>query len=93
MERLLLSGKAVVDNNEIIGTMFYKNVASGSDETFKFKPFTIRVYFEWFDGENSTMSDDVDTLVGTSTDITSLQIRANIKFEQNINAKTVSPSE
>ena len=29
----------------------------------------------------------------TSKENTTLQIRANIKFEQNINAKTVSPSE
>ena len=87
-------------DNKITGTLKYKKVSTGSDDVFTFKPFTIRVYFEWFDGENSTMSDDVDTLVGTSTDITSLQIRANIKFEQNINAindlidgKVVTPSE
>ena len=32
------------------------------------------------------MTDEMDTLVGTNQDVTSLQIQANIKFEQNINA-------
>ena len=85
--------KTTIENNEIRGTMFYKNVASGSDESFEFKPFTIRVYFEWYDGETASMNDEADTLVGTSQENETLQIRANIKFEQNINGKTVSPSE
>ena len=85
--------KTTIENNEIRGTMFYKNVASGSDESFEFKPFTIRVYFEWYDGETASMNDEADTLVGTSQENETLQIRANIKFEQNINGKTISPSE
>ena len=85
--------KNTIENNEIKGTMFYKNVASGSDESFEFKPFKIRVYFEWFDGETASMNDEADTLIVTSEENIPLQIKANIKFEQNINAKTASPSE
>lgn len=75
----------IVDN-VISGTLKYKNPASGSDDVFLFKPFTIRVYFEWIDGEMATMSDETDTLIGTNADNYSLQIKANIRFEQNITA-------
>lgn len=75
----------IVDN-KITGTLKYKNPSTSSDEVFMFEPFTIRVYFEWFDGDTATMSDEDDTLIGTSTDVTSLQIKANVKFEQNLTA-------
>ena len=60
-----------------------------------FEPFTIRVFFEWYDGETATMSDEMDTLIGTSENEV-LQIQANIKFVQNISGESVvisSPSE
>ena len=75
----------IVDN-VISGTLKYKNPTSASDDVFLFKPFTIRVYFEWIDGEMATMSDEADTLIGTNADNYSLQIKANIRFEQNITA-------
>lgn len=75
----------IVDN-VISGTFKYKNVASGSDEVFTFKPFTIRVYFEWFNDTTSTESDEAHTMIGMNAEDYSLQIKANIKFEQNINA-------
>lgn len=75
----------IVDN-KITGTLKYKNLSTSSDEVFMFEPFTIRVYFEWFDGDTATMSDEDDTLIGTSTDVTSLQIKASVKFEQNLTA-------
>lgn len=73
-------------NNVISGTYKYKNVASGSDEVFTFKPFTIRVYFEWINDNTSTASDEAHTMIGMNAENYSLQIKANIKFEQNINA-------
>ena len=82
-------------DNKITGTLKYKNTASGSDDIFKFEPFTIRVYFEWYDGETATMSDEMDTVIGTSENET-LQIQANIKFIQNVTnteVEIVSPSE
>ena len=84
--------KKAVENNEITGTKFYKRPATTSDEEFKFEPFTIRVYFEWFDGETATMSDEEDTLIGTQEENVPLQIKANIKFEQNLSA-VATPSE
>ena len=75
----------IVDN-VISGTFKYKNVASGSDEVFTFKPFTIRVYFEWFNDTTSTASDEAHTMIGMNAEDYTLQIKANIKFEQNINA-------
>ena len=78
----------IVDN-VISGTFRYKNVASGSDEVFAFEPFTIRVYFEWVDNEEvSTMSDEADTQIGLNAENYTLQIKANIKFEQNISPLT-----
>lgn len=78
----------IVDN-VITGTMRYKNVASGSDEVFAFEPFTIRVYFEWVDNEEvSTMSDEADTQIGVNAENYTLQIKANIKFEQNVSPLT-----
>lgn len=82
-------------DNKIVGTMKYVNPASGSDDVFTFKPFTIRVFFEWYDGETATMSDEMDTVIGTSEN-EELQIQANIKFVQNVSeeeAVIVSPSE
>ncbi len=75
----------IVDN-VISGTFKYKNVASGSDEVFTFKPFTIRVYFEWFNDVASTANDEAHTLIGMNAEDYSLQIKANIKFEQNVSA-------
>lgn len=78
----------IVDN-VISGTFRYKNVASGSDEVFAFEPFTIRVYFEWVDNEEvSTMSDEADTQIGVNAENYTLQIKANIKFEQNVSPLT-----
>lgn len=85
---------SVVDN-KIVGTLKYKNPATSSDDVFMFEPFTIRVFFEWYDGETATMSDEMDTLIGTSENEV-LQIQANIKFVQNISGESVvisSPSE
>ena len=76
-------------NNVISGTFRYKNVASGSDEVFAFKPFTIRVYFEWVDKEGvSTMNDEADTQIGVNAENYTLQIKANIKFVQNVSPLT-----
>lgn len=85
---------SIVDN-KIVGTLKYQNPASSSDDVFKFEPFTIRVFFEWYDGETATMSDEMDTLIGTSKNEV-LQIQANIKFVQNVGDEEVvisSPSE
>lgn len=53
-------------------------------ESFQFKPFTIRVYFEWYDGEGELMDDEDDSLIGKLAAIEdyTFEIKANISFEQ-----------
>jgi hypothetical protein len=50
------------------------------------EPFTIRVFFKWFEGENENMDDEADTLIGIDAGLnnTELQIQASIHFEQKI---------
>lgn len=66
-------------DNTIKGTLNY-NV----DE--KMKPFTMRIYFEWYEGENESMGDSEDTEVGRDAALndTSLQIKASINFQQKV---------
>lgn len=69
--------------NSITGTLQYDN----SQENFQFEPFTIRVYFEWYEGENETMDDEADSIIGkkAATEDTSLQIKTTVHFEQKLN--------
>ena len=49
-----------------------------------FKPFTIRLFFKWYEGENELMDDLADTEIGTVAAIndTKLKMKANISFKQ-----------
>ena len=71
-----------IENNSIIGTMDFDNLT----ENFNFTPFTVRIYFEWYEGIDEQMNDEQDTVVGTDATVndTSLQIQATINFEQKI---------
>lgn len=74
-----------LENNTITDTLEYDN----NVENFKFQPFTIRIYFEWYEGENEKMNDDDDTSVGIDAALndTSFKINAGIEFEQIIDLK------
>jgi len=50
------------------------------------EPFTIRVFFKWFEGTDEMMDDEADTLIGIDAGLndTELQIQASIHFEQKI---------
>lgn len=53
-------------------------------EDFTFEPFTVRICFEWIDGDGESMDNDDDTLVAISAmdeDI-SFTVSANVTFEQ-----------
>lgn len=65
-----------LENGEITDIMTYSNDG--------FKKFTIRVYFQWLEGENETMDNTADTNVGLSAadENTTFTISANINFEQ-----------
>ncbi|MBQ7240802.1 MAG: hypothetical protein IJS56_05130 [Bacilli bacterium] len=64
-----------VINNEINGTIDYT-------EENTIKPFKIRVFFEWFDGDSEESNDENDTEIVNNND--SLTIDATIKFTQKI---------
>ena len=71
-----------LNGNTITNNMLYNKETS----SFNFEPFTIRVYFEWYDGIDENMDDEADTALGVlavSEDV-SLMINANISFEQII---------
>ena len=74
--------KQDIVDNEIKGSLTYDN----KTENFKFEEFTIRVYFEWYEGINESMNDEQDTEVAidVNKNDTKLQIEATIKFEQKI---------
>ena len=73
---------SLINENKITGTLDFDN----KTENFTFKPFTVRTYFEWYEGENEQMKDEDDTNIATDaqTNGTKLQIEASIKFEQKI---------
>lgn len=68
-----------IQNNEIIGSFDYT-------QGQKYETFTVRVYFEWYEGTNELMNDEADTAVVTAlTDENdSLDIEAKIQFKQKL---------
>lgn len=72
-----------LEDNIITDQMLYdKNNAD-----FKFSTFNIRVFFEWYEGDNELMDDEADTNVATlaMTNDELFTIDAHISFEQIIN--------
>lgn len=74
-----------IQNGIITSDMFFDN----NTENFSFNAFTIRVYFEWFEGSitegsSEAMDDAADTAVGAlaASGDTSFKMSANITFEQ-----------
>lgn len=65
-----------LETTVITNTLDFDNTT----EDFSFKPFTVRVYFEWYEGEDEQMNDESDTNAANSAD--SFKINANISFEQ-----------
>ena len=68
-----------IQNNTITNSMLFDNTV----EDFEFEAFTIRVYFEWYDGDDEEMDDGDDTAIGLEDDA-SFSISASIQFEQII---------
>ena len=67
-----------LEGNTITNTLYYDNKTAN----FAYQPFTVRVYFEWYDGENETMNNEADTLVSSNKE--TFKINANISFEQEV---------
>lgn len=82
------------NTNTITDDLIYDNNGDG------FEAFTIRVFFEWYDGEDETMNDAADSEVGEAAAIndTTLTINATLSFEQIVDepqtiANNIVPSE
>lgn len=73
--------EVTITNNLIEDSLDFDN----SNPDFKFSPFTIRVYFEWFEGTNEEMSDEEDTMIATDAENNKIKINAEIRFEQKLN--------
>ena len=81
---LLISKYAILPSNYVEGdTVEYKTITDGKitnevlfdteDENFKYEPFTIRVYFEWYDdGEDTTANNELENF----------KIKVNMTFKQ-----------
>jgi len=54
-----------------------------------FEPFTLRVVFEWYDGEDGLMDDEADTALGlqAATEDVSFKVNATITFEQILSSE------
>lgn len=65
-------------NNTIDGTVDYNATAH--------EPFTIRVFFEWYEGVDEKMDDEADTNIGYEAALNdkSLLVNASISFNQKI---------
>lgn len=69
-----------IQENQIEGTLLYNNEL----DSFQFEPFTIRIYFEWYEGEEEQMSDEEDTEIGRNASEESLKIKVDMAFTQMI---------
>ncbi len=78
-----------LQENTITNELLYNN----ETENFSFNPFTIRIYFEWYEGEEEQMNDEADTAIGLASaeaeenEELSFTINANISFEQIIDTE------
>lgn len=65
-------------NNTIDGTVDYNATAH--------EPFTVRVFFEWYEGIDEKMDDEADTNIGYEAALNnkSLLVNASISFNQKI---------
>lgn len=78
--------KGYIEGDQVDVTPITNNVITETKDLVenKHETFTIRVYFEWFEGEenNETMNDDADTAVAINNE--SLDIQAKISFKQKL---------
>ena len=90
---LMITKYAIVPNDYLEGDkLTFENITDNSItntvlyDQKTFDKFTVRIYFQWMEGEDTTMTDAEDTVIGNNAAIndTSFTINANIKFEQII---------
>lgn len=93
MPDLMISKYAVLDKDynegdQITATTILNNTINGTvdyDATAH-EPFTVRVFFEWYEGVDEKMDDEADTNVGYEAALNdkSLLVNASISFNQKI---------
>ena len=96
VEDLMITKYAILDSNYIEGDQIEtiplqdnsineSLIYDKSIDNFKFEPFTVRIYFEWYEGENELMDDKADSDIGNkaANEDTPLEITATINFEQS----------
>ena len=73
-----------LNTNTITNDMLFDNTV----QDFSFKPFTVRICFEWLEGANETMDNADDSIIGleAAEDDVTFTITANIAFEQILTA-------
>lgn len=91
---LMITKYAILDDtyaegdNITFNTLTDKNITGTLDysDTTEFKPFTVRVYFVWYDEVDNAMDDEADTAIGQKAALedTELKIKAQIHFEQKL---------
>ncbi len=71
-----------LNDNKLNGSLAFQN----DIDNYSFEPFTIRIYFEWYDGEDKQMTDEEDSAIGLEAAVenTTLQIATTIRFEQQV---------
>ena len=90
---LIISKYAILDSDYIEGdqittTTILNNTIDGTvdyDATAH-EPFTVRVFFEWYEGVDEKMDDEADTNIGYEAALNnkSLLVNASISFNQKI---------
>ena len=93
MPDLMISKYAILDKDynegdQITATTILNNTIDGTvdyDATAH-EPFTVRVFFEWYEGVDEKMDDEADTNIGYEAALNdkSLLVNASISFNQKI---------
>lgn len=81
IEKVVTSGDEVLVTNS-------DEIITNSDEIqeVSFKPFKVRIWFEWYEGQDEQMNDEADSLIGNDAENNNLEINAQIKFEQKLSS-------
>jgi len=69
-----------LNGTSISNTLLFNN----SINAFRFQSFTIRVFFEWYQGDDKIMTDEEESAIGMLANELTWKVEANISFEQVI---------
>ena len=85
-----------LQENTITNDLLFDN----ETDNFNFEPFTLRIYFEWYEDEDELMNDEADTAIGIAAteaaeneEELTFTINANIAFEQIIESEAEETQE